>query len=84
MAKKAKMRNISKRADRRALVSEGEREFGSRATTVHIQRVLFMLDSLSLVWGHSVHFAKFPILQFLKLLFSQFLSDFIQTLYNVS
>ncbi len=26
-----------------------------------------MLDSLSLVWGRSVHFAKFPILQFLKL-----------------
>ncbi len=23
-----------------------------------------MPDSLSLVWGHSVHFAKFPILQF--------------------
>ncbi len=26
-----------------------------------------MPSSLSLVWGHSVHFAKFPILQFLKL-----------------
>ncbi len=25
-----------------------------------------MPDSLSLVWGHSVHFAKFPVLQFLK------------------
>ncbi len=26
-----------------------------------------MPDSLSLVWGHLVHFAKFPILQFFKL-----------------
>ncbi len=26
-----------------------------------------MPDSLSLVWGHLVHFANFPILQFLKL-----------------
>ena len=26
-----------------------------------------MPDSLSLVWGHSAHFAKFPILQFLNI-----------------
>ena len=25
-----------------------------------------MADSLSLVWGRSVHFAKFPMLRFLK------------------
>ncbi len=29
-------------------------------------RVLFMPDCLSLVWGHSVHFAEFPTLQFSK------------------
>ncbi len=33
---------------------------------VHICRVLLMPDSLSLVWSHSVHFAKFPILRFSK------------------
>ncbi len=29
-------------------------------------RVLFMSDSLSSVWGHSVHFAKFRMLRFSK------------------
>ena len=29
--------------------------------------LLLMPDSLSLVWGHSLHFVKFPIFQFLKL-----------------
>ncbi len=43
-------------------------------TTVHICRLPLMPDCFSLlVWGHSVHFAKFPILHFFKaLLLSQF------------
>ena len=42
----------------------------------HIWKVPLMPNSLSLVWDHSVHFAKFPILQFLKTLhLSQFSSD---------
>ena len=34
--------------------------------TVHLGRVLLMSDFLILVWGHSVHFAKFPMLRFSK------------------
>ncbi len=63
---KLKMRNISKKANRRA---KGKKIWDS-GPVVHIWKVLFMPDSLGLVWGHSVHFAKFPILQFLKLLSS--------------
>ncbi len=50
---------------KRLIVEQNERKFGTQGTTVHICRVPLMPDSLSLVWGHSVHFAKFPI--FLKL-----------------
>ena len=50
---KPKMWNISK-----------DEKFGTRGTTVHIGRVLFMACCLGLVWGHSVHFANFPVLQF--------------------
>ena len=43
---------------------------------------LLLMPDLSLVWGHSVHFAKFPILQFLKLCsspnFYQIHPNFIQ------
>ena len=42
-------------------------KFGTQGSIGHIWKVLLMPDSFSLVWGHSVHFAKFPILQFLKL-----------------
>ncbi len=49
------MWNISKTADCRA-----KQTCGTRGTTVHIYAVLLMPDSLSLVWGHSVHFAKLP------------------------
>ncbi len=42
-----------------------------------------MPDSLSLAWGHLVHFAKFTVLQFLKPVLPQFSSDFIQTLCKV-
>ena len=38
--------------------------FDLKGPTVHI--LLVMPDSLSFIWGHSVHFAKFPILQFSK------------------
>ncbi len=49
---------------KRLIVERNGRKFGTRCTTVHIPvcRELLMPDSLSLVWGHSVHFAKFPIL----------------------
>ncbi len=50
------------------LIVEGKgRKFGTRGTfTVHMCRVLLVPNSLSLVWGHSVHFAKFPMLRFSK------------------
>ncbi len=56
---KSKMWNILKTADRRAkrtkFVTQG---------TLHIWRLLLVPDFLSLNWGHSVHFAKFPIYNF--------------------
>ena len=33
---------------------------------MHICKVLFMPDCLSLVWNYSAHFVKFPILRFSK------------------
>ncbi len=74
-----KMWNILKMADRGA---KGWK-FGTQGTTVHICRVFLMRDSLSLVWGHLVHFATFLILRFSKLATSTPLpisSDFNQTL----
>ena len=51
---------------KRLIVERNGWKFGTRGTTVHIYRVLLMPNSLSLVWGHSVHFAKFPMLRFSK------------------
>ena len=51
---------------KRLIIERNGRKFGTRASTVHICRVLLMPDSLSLVRGHLVHFAKFPILRFSK------------------
>ncbi len=52
--------------------------------TMYIRRVLFMSDSLSWVWGHLVHFAKFLILTFSKgKLLSQFSSSIKETLGKV-
>ncbi len=51
---------------KRLIVERNGRQFGTRGTTVHISRVLLMPDSLSLVWDHSVHFTKFPLLRFSK------------------
>ena len=53
-------------SQKRLVIERNGRKFGSRGITVHKYRVLLMPDSLSLVWGHSVHFAKFPIPQFAK------------------
>ena len=61
--RKPKMWNISKMVDRRA---KNGRKFGTRGTTVHMCRVLLIPDSLSLVYGHLVHFAKFSIPRFSK------------------
>ncbi len=52
---------------KRMIVERNGQKFRTQGITVHVWRLLLMPDSLSLVWGHSVHFAKFPILQFLKL-----------------
>ncbi len=60
---KSKKCGISRR---RVIVEWNGQKFATRGSTVHICRVLLMPDSLSLVWGHSVHFAKFPILRFSK------------------
>ena len=46
---------------KRLIVERNGWKFGTRATTVHICRVPWIHDSLNLVWGHSVHFAKLPI-----------------------
>ncbi len=42
--------------------------------------VIFVSDSLTSVWGQSVHLQKFPVLRFSSLLLSQFSSNFNQTL----
>ena len=46
---------------KRLIMERNGRKFGTRGTKAHMCRVLLMPDSLSLVWGHSVHFAKFSI-----------------------
>ena len=51
---------------KRLIVERKERKFETRGTTVHISRVLLMPDSLGLVWGHSVQFAKCAMLRFSK------------------
>ena len=56
---KPKMWNVSKTDDRRAKRTKN----ATQGTTIHTWRLLLMPDSVSLVWGHSVHFAK-PILEF--------------------
>ncbi len=70
---------------KRRVVERNGRKLGTRGATMHICRALLMPDSLSLVWGHSVHFAKFPIPRFFEtVLLQQFSSDFNQTSYEVS
>ena len=53
-------------SQKRLIIERNGRKFGTRGTTLHICRILLMPDPLSLVWHHSVHFAKFPIPWFLK------------------
>ncbi len=79
---KPKMWNtgILKMANRRA---KRTKIWDSGYYSVPICRVILMPDPLSLVWGHSMYFAKFPILQWIlkTLLLSQFSSihpNFIQ------
>ena len=55
-----------KKSQKRLIVDRNGRKFGTRCTTMQIHRVLLMPDSLSLVWGYSVHFAKCLILRFSK------------------
>ncbi len=71
---KPEMCNIPKMANRRVKRTQ----IWDSGATMNICRVLLMPDSLSLVWVHLVHFAKFPILQFSKttcMFLSQFSSD---------
>ncbi len=56
------MWNILKTADRRAK----QMKFGTRGPKKSICRVIFGSGHLSSVWGHSVHFAIFPMLRFSK------------------
>ena len=51
---------------KRLIVDRNGRKFGTRSNTMHIYRVLLMSDSLSLVWGQSVHFAKLLMWTFSK------------------
>ena len=80
---KPKMWNISKTANCRAKRTKIW-DSGSYMYSASMLRVLLMPYSLSLVWGHSVHFAKFPMLRFSKhyILLQQFSSDFNQTSYK--
>ena len=64
---------------KRPIVERNGRKFGTWVPTVHVCRVLLMPDSLSLAWGHSVHFAKFPILRFSK----GYLWEFMRTLLTI-
>ena len=54
------------------IVEQNGWKFGTQGTTVHICRVLLMPDSFILVWGHSVHSAKFPMLRSSKGYYSGF------------
>ncbi len=44
------------------IVEPHGRKFETWGTAVHISRLLVMLDSLSLVWGHSVQISNFRFL----------------------
>ena len=57
---KPTMWNISKTADRRVKCTKIW-DLGYHSAHSMISRVLLMPDSLSLIWGHSAHFAKFLI-----------------------
>ncbi len=53
-------------SQKRLIVEWNGRKFGTWGTMLHLCRVPLMSDSLSLLWGHSVRFAKCLILQFSK------------------
>ena len=71
--------HISTTADRRPI----RMEIWDSSIRKCICRVLFMSDFFSSVWGHSVHFAKFPMLRFSKGYYCQFPSNFNQSLWKV-
>ncbi len=56
------------------IIERKGQKFGTRGATVHKCMVLLMPNSLSLAWGHSVHFVNFPI--FDTLLLHNFSLDF--------
>ncbi len=67
------------------LIREGKGwKFGTHTGRKCIYRVLFLSDSLSLIWGHSVRFAKFLMFKIFKShLLPQFSSNFNPTLWKV-
>ncbi len=71
-------------SQKRLIVERNVRKFGPRGTTVYICRILLMPDSLSLVWGHSVHFAKiFDSTIFETILFRQILTKLHTKYHNL-
>ncbi len=79
---KRKMRNISKTTDRRAKIDKNVGLWVLQYIYVGYFSCPNTLDWL--VWGHSVHFAKFRFHEVGTLLLQQFSSDINQTSYKVS
>ncbi len=69
---------------KRLIVEQNEWKFGTRGPRKCICRLLFRSGHLSSVWGHSVHFAKFPMLKFQKAtaptVFIQFQPNFMESM----
>ncbi len=57
---------------KRLIVERNGWKFGTLGTTVHICSVPLMPACLSLVWGHSVHFANFQFYNFLLIICIRF------------
>ncbi len=68
-------------SQKRLILERNGQKFGTRGTTVHICKALLMPDSLSLVWGHLVHFAKILIRNTTaSTVFITFQANFIQSI----
>ena len=59
-------------SQKRLIIEQNGRKFGTRGTTVHMCSVPLMPDSLSLVWGHSVHLQHSDVKIFKRQLLPQF------------
>ena len=54
-------------SQKRLIIEQNRRKFGTQGTAVHICTVLLMPDSLSLVWGQPVHFAELLVMREFRL-----------------